>query len=241
MTLEGFLDQVQDMDAPDALWHLVLDFFFSRGAQMVSYRHWTSEPLESADLQMVSAGFPEDFIETFVREKRYLHNPISDLALHTSEPFYWSDTAALAGLSTADAAKVEELTEGLPGDGLIIQAFGPNRRAGTFNFGFEKDAARLPSTQVKEWQAATQIAHLTYCRMVPVVASDVAPVLTRRETEVLEWIARGKSNADIAGILGISAHTVDTHVRRIFGKLEVNDRTTAAVKGLGAGLLESAA
>lgn len=66
--------------------------------------------------------------------------------------------------------------------------------------------------------------------------NDVA--LTRRERDVLEWIAQGKSNPVIAEILGISIHTVDTHIRRIFRKLGVNDRTTAAIKGLGAGLVE---
>ena len=68
---------------------------------------------------------------------------------------------------------------------------------------------------------------------------DEAPAaLTPREAEVLTWIARGKSNSVIADILGVSPHTVDTLVRRIYGKLEVADRTTAAIHGIGAGLIQ---
>ena len=50
-------------------------------------------------------------------------------------------------------------------------------------------------------------------------------------------MARGKSNGVIAEILGISDHTVDTLVRRVFAKLGVGDRISAAIKGIGAGLV----
>jgi DNA-binding CsgD family transcriptional regulator len=61
--------------------------------------------------------------------------------------------------------------------------------------------------------------------------------LTRREIEILTWIARGKSNVDIAQILGISPHTVDTYCRRVMSKLDTSSRTTAAVRASQHGLL----
>ena len=61
--------------------------------------------------------------------------------------------------------------------------------------------------------------------------------LTRREIEILTWIARGKSNVDIAQILGISPHTVDTYCRRVMAKLDTSSRTTAAVRASQHGLL----
>ncbi|MCT4595945.1 MAG: response regulator transcription factor [Anaeromicrobium sp.] len=53
--------------------------------------------------------------------------------------------------------------------------------------------------------------------------------LTRREYEVLELIADGKNNKEIAKDLFISEKTVKNHVSNIFKKLEVNDRTQAAI------------
>jgi ATP/maltotriose-dependent transcriptional regulator MalT len=53
--------------------------------------------------------------------------------------------------------------------------------------------------------------------------------LTRRETEVLKLIARGFSNQQIADILRISLDTVKTHLKNLFAKLTVSDRTQAAV------------
>jgi DNA-binding response OmpR family regulator/DNA-binding CsgD family transcriptional regulator len=52
--------------------------------------------------------------------------------------------------------------------------------------------------------------------------------LTTRESEVLIWIARGKSNRDISDILGISPRTVNKHLEQIFTKLGVENRASAA-------------
>ena len=52
--------------------------------------------------------------------------------------------------------------------------------------------------------------------------------LTRREAEVLTWVAHGKSNAEIAAILQVCTKTVDKHLERIYPKLGVENRTAAA-------------
>lgn len=60
--------------------------------------------------------------------------------------------------------------------------------------------------------------------------------LTAREAEVLIWVARGKSNRDIAEILGLSPRTVNKHLEQIFTKLGVENRASAAaiaVRALG--------
>ncbi|HCI62629.1 MAG TPA: LuxR family transcriptional regulator, partial [Erythrobacter sp.] len=59
-----------------------------------------------------------------------------------------------------------------------------------------------------------------------------------REREVLEWMGRGKSSVDIGTILDISPETVRTYTRRIFDKLDTNDRVTATVRALKLGLVE---
>jgi LuxR family transcriptional regulator/LuxR family quorum-sensing system transcriptional regulator CciR len=66
---------------------------------------------------------------------------------------------------------------------------------------------------------------------------EEAADLTQRERDVLIWIARGKSNSVIANILGISENTVETLVGRCYRKLGVSDRVSAAVKGIGTGLV----
>ena len=62
--------------------------------------------------------------------------------------------------------------------------------------------------------------------------------LTPREREVLMLIATGRANKEIAGQLGISERTVKTHVSNIFSKLQLSDRTQAALYVHNRGLLE---
>ncbi len=54
--------------------------------------------------------------------------------------------------------------------------------------------------------------------------------LTRREADVLLWIVRGQSNAEIGASLCISPRTVKKHLERVFRKLGVKTRLAAAVR-----------
>ncbi len=54
--------------------------------------------------------------------------------------------------------------------------------------------------------------------------------LTARESDVLLWVARGKTNRDIGTILDLSARTVNKHLEQIYVKLGVENRAAAAVK-----------
>jgi DNA-binding CsgD family transcriptional regulator len=76
--------------------------------------------------------------------------------------------------------------------------------------------------------------------MHPVLHSDErgvkaalrTPELTPREAEVLFWISEGKSNRDIGVILGAKTGTICKHVEHILSKLNVENRTSAAVVAL---------
>ncbi|MEM9280494.1 MAG: LuxR C-terminal-related transcriptional regulator [Verrucomicrobiota bacterium] len=60
-------------------------------------------------------------------------------------------------------------------------------------------------------------------------SSDMSLRLTPREKEVRHWLSQGKSNEEIAIILGISPHTVKNHLNKVFDKLGVHNRYAAAL------------
>jgi DNA-binding NarL/FixJ family response regulator len=67
--------------------------------------------------------------------------------------------------------------------------------------------------------------------------AEIAPRLTERELEVIRALARGQSNKEIAGDLGISEKTVRNHASNIYKKLHIFDRTQAVIYAVRKGLV----
>jgi len=94
------------------------------------------------------------------------------------------------------------------------------------------DQVRRPLARLLErggWRRRAEAA-LTG-RTPPKLALDVP--LTAREREVLGWVAAGKTDRDVAAIVGISPRTVHKHLQHIYDKLGVETRTAAVMRALG--------
>ncbi len=74
---------------------------------------------------------------------------------------------------------------------------------------------------------------------VDAAEAESAVVLSRREQEVLEYIARGFSYAEIAREQGITVHTVQTYIKKLYGKLAVHSRSEAVFQANRLGLLNT--
>jgi len=79
-------------------------------------------------------------------------------------------------------------------------------------------------------------------RLRPDIASRLAeratgPTLTSREVQIVELLAQGMRNKEIAASLGISTETVQVHVKSILSKLQVNDRSAAITVALRRGII----
>jgi len=75
-------------------------------------------------------------------------------------------------------------------------------------------------------------------RAIPrAIGTPAATPLSPKEAEVLSLVARGFSYGEVAGLMKISAHTVHTHARNIYGKLSVNSKTEAVFEARQLGLL----
>jgi DNA-binding CsgD family transcriptional regulator len=73
--------------------------------------------------------------------------------------------------------------------------------------------------------------------MVGKLMPEATAQITPRERQVLVWTAEGKSVPEISCILGISASTVNFHVRNVIAKLRASNRAHAAVKAAILGII----
>ena len=124
-------------------------------------------------------------------------------------------------LKGASADKMVEAIREVHAGGSVIQ---PNlARSLLRHFRVPEDSNGVPRSE----RAASAVFDETPARP-----------LTEREIEILRLIAKGLSNNEAAGVLGVSRATVRTHLEHIYVKLEVTNRVEAVTEGLRIGLIE---
>ncbi len=234
----GLIAKLQGVDGFAALRAIYIDFLSGVGVQMMSYHHLP--PLGAADydphVTVMAHGFPEAWVQRYVSEALYEIDPIPRHAADSALPFKWSDARHFSDLTDDERRYLDLLDAAELGDGLAIPVFGPHGRNGYAGYGFGLPELPIGPTEIALLRWAAQLGHLSYCDLLAAAPHESCH-LSPREREVMQWAARGKSNAVIAEILGVSRHTVDTHVRRTFNKLGVADRVTATLRALALGLI----
>ncbi len=118
-------------------------------------------------------------------------------------------------------------------DELIVPVYGPYKIEGCMCFGFDKSVRKLKN---ETREALETLATSSHVKIVSAFRDKINNVkLSKRETQVLRWLALGKSQGDIATILDIKSTTVDSYTRRIYAKLGVNTKIAAVLAGISTG------
>ncbi len=239
MLVKDYETAVEACRTPESLWALIARYFRDTDVERIVYLHLP--PIGSPDERtprIRADGYPDELVSRYLAERLFRDNPMLRHAQTSAEPVYWDDVATDPTLAPRERAFVAELLGHGLGSGVGIPVYGPSGRVGHCGLGFRTGVKRLAPEVLREFQWACQLGHLRYCDMLQ---ADLGPPpsLSERESEVLGLVARGKSNTMIGEILGISSHTVDAHLRRIYVKLGVFDRIFAAVRGIGVGLIRA--
>ena len=182
-----------------------------------------------------NVGFPKEW-ETAYKQSGRWDDPLPNIALNRGTAFRWSEANNIAQIDDKGRAYLKKLEAAGMGEGIAVHCTAPYARAGFVGVGLPKDPMALDEAMVRQIQVAAQLCFQRYCELVGVLDEQL-PELSQRELDVIRWIGEGKSNAVIADILGISKNSVDSYVKRIFAKLDVSDRTAAAVKAVSLGLV----
>lgn len=221
------------------IFRIIRQYSQNLGAARYSY-HFTPifESQTSASTFFNTEGFSPQWVVLYQDETFRACDPVPEYVMARAEPVLWAQ-AASAILAKGPNEKVREFfresqKHGLE-HGISIPSFGPRNRHAYTAFGFDNPVDSIDDERCIELSTIMQTAHLRISALLDKRAGPVT--LSAREKEVLERISQGKSNAEIAEMLGISSDTVTTYVRRVFTKLDANDRVGAAIKALRLGLI----
>jgi len=236
--LRQYFRNCRDAAKFDDLRVAAIKYYDTTHVVMASYMHYPPVGARDFDgqIRVGEFGYPEKWRETYLAEKLHLCDPLARRAVNFTRPYFWSEASQLPNLSEEERHYLQRVGSQNLGEGIGIPLFGPAGRNGYAALGFGS-SERPPDDDVLELQAAAQMAHLAYCRLL---LRDLpnGTSLSAREREILRWVARGRTNSQIAEVLELSRNTVETYIRRCFEKLDVNDRVSAALRGIALGMVD---
>lgn len=150
-----------------------------------------------------------------------LYDPVAICALRSKRPFSWAEArqhATRAGRQVVDAVHDFGIT-----DGMMFPMHALHSITGGVSLG-GRDRLDLSRTQVAELEIVCQTAYYHLEEMLGPFPYQRIAQLTVRETECVQFAAAGKTNWEIAKILGIQEDTVKKTLRRASDKLEAVNR-----------------
>ena len=183
-------------------------------------------------------NYPDDW-QTYYAEKGFARiDPVLKAAGTCHWAFRWKDIERTHALSARQTRFMRLGEEAGLHNGIGIPLRGPRAQIA----GVAMASSQPHDTAAPALDLITAYCQQFYMSFKRVAAPRWKPqaivaCLSPKEEEILLWVAAGRSDDQIAAILSISANTVDTHLRHIFQKLEVNNRVGAVVRAIMAGLI----
>ncbi|WP_411816613.1 helix-turn-helix transcriptional regulator [Hyphococcus sp. DH-69] len=234
--IDTFIQDTLYITERTALRRYFIDFMKKYGFDMISY-HYVADNFRKIPIETAFPinTLPSWWNETYIESDYFEIDPVAEEARKNPLPFYIPDIAKRSDLTPAQKAFLDDLDTAGIHNSIAVPVYA--RLGEIAHFCLGKHGAKevkLSLAELLEIQAICQHMHI---RFNEISKKRPAPKLSVREVQVLELIARGKSNTAISKDLGVSPNTIDTLVRRCFEKLGVTSRVEAALAGVGQGLI----
>lgn len=208
-------------------------FFKSQGFNAFTYI--IPKPTGPGEVAIYERGLPQEWVARYRATEAWRIDPVQQHAALATEIFKKTDVTLHTPLDKAQDELVWSARHAGLTDGLVIPTQGRLIRSGRFTLTCAASPEAVEKADRPLLEAVARQAHHRFDRCL--AEKLQLPSLSPREVEILHWIGAGKTNAEIAIILDIALPTVATYVKRLFQKLDVTDRVSAAVKGLKFGLV----
>ena len=183
--------------------------------------------------------YPDEWVERYISRDYNKLDPVITKGCALSGPFRWSKIAPLNELSKCERSYFGEAMDFGLNDGLGVPVVGSDNSV-IFSIAVDDTMASIDSRIANEhvqYIALAYAFHSVYERIMASGQSAESP-LSPRESECLLWAARGKTSAEIGDILKISERTVIFHIENSKRKMNVRNRSQAAIQAMAFGYIK---
>lgn len=187
-------------------------------------------------------NYPDGWVQHYLDQDYLSIDPVVEEGPRRQLPFRWSDVRDRLVLSERQKALFQEAERWGVAEGMTVPIHGPDGEYATMSL-VPKGKTRQEQNQTLDRNA--HVAHLMALyfhqlagpRLLEQQLKRRKALLSPREMEVLDWLAKGKTNWEIAQVLDVTERTVNYHVDNIKKKLDASSRTHVAVKAVMEGLI----
>ena len=188
-------------------------------------------------LKCINTDFDESLLQYLLGESRILRSPLMLCWKKKQMPFYVNDVEVMAKL---DPAWVVSARKHQVKNAIVHGVVDISGRLGSY-FSLVNSGEDWSAKHCQILNILIPSLHVALKRVLTneVVKKIDASKLSLREVQVIQLLQNGKTNKQMALVLGISEHTVRNHMRNAFEKLKVKNRAQAVVKAVEQGLVQA--
>lgn len=206
------------------------------GGTNLSYQPETMfEGISYARSDIFAMGFSPEWVALYTDGGGKLNDPVPEYIMEKGRAMSWREALSNLTLNEAERKQLKVARDFGLHSAIGFPLWGPKGQNAFAAIIFECPETVITPDVLHDEHMFLLAGHW---KILELTSAGTPPLtLSERESQVLTWIARGKSNSDVACILNISPETVATYTRRIYAKLECHDRVGAVVKALRLGLI----
>lgn len=239
MTILDYLHFVSGAKSLEELWHAhvrrMADYGFDR--LMYGYTRFKTETsLGDPEDFLILTNHNQDYVDGFLHQGLYSHAPMLHWALEHEGAGSWQKIQEMSagGSLSKEAQQVIAFTQkmGMTA-GYTVSFFSASKRyKGAISLGapsgsLQKDVDALWQEHGEDIILMNNVVHL---KILTLPYAPPNRSLTNRQREVLQWVGDGKTTQDIALLMGLTAATVEKHLRLARDSLSVETTAQAVLK-----------
>jgi LuxR family quorum-sensing system transcriptional regulator CciR len=227
--VDAFVRDVRELETEEALAGALADVSRDLGFRYFALTHHVDVRRSSAAIRI--HNYPDGWAEWFDDQALGATDPVHRATNVTSVGFPWSKLPEMIALTDKDRRVLELARREGIGEGFTVPAHVPGEAHGSCSFACvtgerfaDEHLALLQLVGAYAFEAARRMRRRRF--------SSGPILLTDRQRECVMWAARGKSDWEIARILGVSEATVGEHLRHAYQRYGVGKRTLVTVHAL---------